>query len=419
MTTERLLNMYPEVSPGRLPVTLRSAPGLSNQVQLGDGRVRALQSVGDTLYACVAGTLVSWNGSTVTTLGGIPDGPTTMASNGTQVCLSVAGGYYVLDGTTLSPVSQGAFTSVGSVAYIDGYGVRSELNGSRFDVTGINNFSTIDATDFASAEHKPDNVVRALVNNGILWILGEDTVEAWQNVGSADFPFARLSSTVIEKGVQNAQAAAEMDNSFIWVSSEPRAYRQEGFAPVKVSTPAVDAAIGTDTTCFTYQHEGHDFFVVRRDGATAWVFDAATQSWHERGTLDGAWNATATVQHQKTWYAGTLDGYLCTFDGFQDQGQTLLREAVSRNATNAGNRFRVSKVNARLEVGNGGNYLYSYTNDGGRTFSPERRRVLSTSGQYKKNIQISCLGQHREFALRLRCTDNIDFAIYNAGVELG
>ena len=40
MTTERVVNMFPELIPrGRQPVTLRSVPGMLNKVNLGTGRV--------------------------------------------------------------------------------------------------------------------------------------------------------------------------------------------------------------------------------------------------------------------------------------------------------------------------------------------------------------------------------------------
>lgn len=421
-TTERLINMYPELAPGRLPVAIKSAPGLRNVAQLGTGRVEAFVSARDTLYAVVNGSLVSWDGSTVTELAGITGGRATMAWNGSQVAISAGGAYRVWDGSNLLAPVGGNFSRTGSVDYMDGYVIRAEAGGAAFDITGLLDATALDALDFATAETNPDYALRALASNGILWLIGEETVEAWQNAGQTDFPFTRLSSTVIEKGARSAYEVAPMDNSFFWVSNEPKAYRQTNFAPERVSTHAVEASLQrhAEAVGFVYQHEGHDFFCIRFEDRPAWVYDPATQSWHERASgADGPWNVTATVHHQGKWYAGTVDGHLCEFAGHQDQGEELHREAISRNVSNGGNRFNVRNIDVRLETGNGGQCMYAYSGDGGRTFFPERRRSLGDVGEYDRRFQVRSAGQHREWALKLRCTDDVDFAIYEAGAEIG
>lgn len=421
MTTERLLNMMPEASPGaRLPLSLRSVPGLVNVVQLGTGRVRAAIADGDSIFACVGGEFVEWDGSTVTTRGTVPDGPTTMVRNGSQIAIAANNAYRLWDGTTLQSPTGGAFSLTGAVAYMDGYFIRSNAAGGEFDVTALADGTVLNALDFASAEYLPDDLRGVLVSNGVLWLLGADSVEPWQNVGDSDFPFLRLSSTAIEKGVLSNVAAVQQDNSFFWLSDEVRAYRQEGFAPVKVSTGAVDTSLTQNSidNCFTYQWQGHDLVVARMKDRPAWVYDTATQSWHERGTQDGAWKATASVKQGSDWYIGTEDGWLCSLGGFQDQGDGLWREAISRNVTMGGSYFTVNRVDIRGAMGGGGSVMASQSNDGGRTFSKERIYSMGEVGEYDRRLQLRGLGRSEEFALKLRCTDNVDFAIHSAGIDI-
>lgn len=422
MTTEDVINMFPEVAPARQPVTLRSVPGLTDTVQLGPGRVRAMLESRGLLYSVAGGVFASWDGATLTELGAVEDGPTTLAENTAgEIAIAANGVYYVWDGTTLSQPLGGAFDVVSAVDFVDGFFVRSELDGHRFDITGLNDGDSLDALDFASAEHRPDKLVRSIVNGGFIWNFGERTIEPWQNIGDVDFPFARIESTILEKGLRSAGEVVRLDNTLFWVSDEPRVYRINDFAPAKVSTNSVDVGLGTGAVCFAYQWEGHDFLVVRPDGKPALVYDVQSQSWHKRatGVCFDPWEVVDTVRYGGVWYGGTTDGYLCAFGGTNDRGRELRREATSRNISNAGNRFRVIQVDTRVEAGTGAQVMGSYSVDGGRTFSPERQRSAGGVGEYDRRVKWHGLGQHREFAFKLAFTGDADFAIYDAGVRLG
>lgn len=420
MATERLVNMFPEIAPGRQPVTLRSCPGLNQKARITLGQVEAYQSTNDYLYA-VAGQRLWRTEDHVTwaDLGALPPGPATMAWNGQQVAIAVGGDFFVWK-DTLQEVTGFAFGSVGSVTSEDGYFIVTNTAGDEWAITNLNDGTSIDALDFASAEKRPDGLVRALSSTGMLWLMGANTIEPWQNVGAATFPFQRVASTVLEKGLRSINEAALLDNTIFWNSAEGRAYRQSEFTPQKISTHAVDASLNAHPAarCITYQYEGHDFYAIRFEDRPAWVYGAATQSWHERATGPSfePWEVTATVQHNGVWYAGTADGYHCTFGGYQDRGEELRREAISKNISQGGERFVVNRLDARVEVGAGGTVMSSYSGNGGRTFSLERKRSLGNTGTYGRRVEWRGLGQHREFCARLACSDPVDFAIYEAGL---
>lgn len=414
MSTERLVNMFPERA-GRQPVTLRSVPGLSNTVQLGEGPVRALLSSPEGVYAVLNGALVLWDGATVTTLGRVTDGETTMTRSTEQVAVAAGGNYYIWTGADLVAVTSPAFSNVGSVVFLDSRFVLSQGDGQRFAVSAINDGTALDALDFASAEQRPDNLVRSIANGGLLWNYGKETVEPWDAVSDLDFPFQRVQSTLLEKGLRSKLEAALLDNTIFWIGSDHRPYRQEQFTPVNVGPSSVAASLEAHQTAvtFAYQYEGHDFFCIRFPDREAWCYDTATQSWHERATGPefSPWKAVATVEHSGKWYAGTTDGYLCEFTGFEDQGAPLRREAVSQNISKGGNRFTVPHVAIRVEKGR--EVMSQFSGDSGQNWSRERRRT-ATSGlvHYYGN------GQFRECAMRLACSENADFAVYEAGVEI-
>jgi len=77
-------------------------------------------------------------------------------------------------------------------------------------------------------------------------------------------------------------------------------YRANGYTGQRVSTHAVEYAIAqydviSDAIAYTYQQEGHAFYVLTFPSANAtWVYDASTQAWHERGS----WANDSFIRHR-------------------------------------------------------------------------------------------------------------------------
>lgn len=412
--TARLLNMYPEKG-GVSPVSLRSVPGLKQTTSLGSGCVRSMISDDTNIYAAVGGKFVIWDGSSVTEHGNIPDSAATMARNRTQIAVTAGGNYYVWNGTTFALVPGAAFTNIGSVAYIDNIMLLSQLDGESYQYSAVGDADSLDALDFASAESSPDDLVRIIVVGNVVWMMGADSVEAWQNAGLQDNPFRRVSDLRLEKGLRSASEVGLLDNTFMWVSNEGRAYRQTGGQPVNVSSDAVAASLNlhTDVVAFSYQHNNHDFFCLRPSDRPAWVYDPGTQRWHERSTgpTHQPWEVTATVQHNGIWYAGTATGELCTFEGFNDKGERLRREAQSTLLRNGGERFTINQANLRLE--GAGDLMMQISRDG-RIYGKER--IKAFGGSFSDECTFRGLGQCREFSMRVACSDDTDFAIHGASI---
>lgn len=411
--TARLLNMYPERSESG--ATLRSASGLVLKEKIGVGRCWAALSNTAGIYSNVGGSLVLWDGTTAKTLGTLNNADTTMATNGTQVAIVAGGEAFVWDGTTLTKVTGAAFTDFQSVAFLSSFFIFTQLNGQAY--TYGTNPSTLDPLDFASAEYRGDNLRRVMASQSLAWMMGEDTIEPWQLTGAADLPFQRLSATVVEKGLRSTQEAVFLDNTLFFISDEDRPYRINSFTPQMIGTDAACAAMeGRTGYALAYQKRRHDFFVSRLSDRPAFVFDPSTQAWWERSTNPShdAWEVTATVQHEGAWYALTQNGELCTFGGHQDIGKEMRREAISTNLTQSGDRFTVNSIDLRVE--GAGTIMVSYSSDAGRTFSNERTQTFGAS--YEQRLQFHGLGQHRQFCIKVAFTDNGDFSLHEAGVNI-
>ena len=301
----RMINLFPEVIPegGKEPGFLNRAPGLQLQQTVGTGPIRALwahQTNGADFYV-VSGTEVYKMTSLTATpvkIGDVADGgPVSIADNGTQLFFACNGPSYIYNEATneFKQITDPDFPGAVTVGYLDGYFVFNEPTSQRVWVTALLDGSSIDPLDFASAEGSPDGLVAVNVDHREAWLFGTDSVEVWYDVGGTDFPLQRIQGAFNEIGCVAAFSIAKLDNSLFWLGTDARGqgivYKANGYTGQRVSTHAIEYAIAqygniSDAVAYTYQQEGHGFYVLTFPSANAtWVYDAATQAWHERAGL--------------------------------------------------------------------------------------------------------------------------------------
>ena len=298
----RMVNLFPEIVPeaGKEPAFLQRAPGLRLLATLGTGPVRGLWQFGGFGYAVSGNTLYkiapSWTSTALGTVVGT--GPVSMADNGTQLFVAASGPSYIYDTRTniFSPITDRDFPGAVTVGFLDGYFVFNEPNSQKIWVTSLLDGTQIDPLDFASAEGSPDNVVSLLVSNRELWVFGTNSAEVWYDAGTADFPLQRIQGAFNEVGCAAAYSVAKMDNGVFWLGADARGrgmvYRANGYQAQRISTHAVEWHIQqygnlSDAIGYTYQQDGHSFYVLIFPQAnTTWVYDVATQAWHERAGWD-------------------------------------------------------------------------------------------------------------------------------------
>lgn len=306
----RMVNLFPEIVPeaGKEAAWLQRAPGLRLVATAGIGPVRGLWQFGGYGYAVSGSTLYridkAWN---VTVIGTVTnDGPVSMADNGTQLFIACNGPSFIYNAATMQfqQITDTDFPGAVTVSFIDGYFLFNQPNSQKIWVTALLDGTSIDPLDFASAEGSPDNVVALIVDHREAWIFGTNSVEVWYNAGLADFPLARIQGAFNEIGCIAPYSVAKLDNGVFWLGADARGqgivYRSEGYTGVRVSTHAVEWQIQqygdmTDAIGYTYQQDGHPFYVLIFPNAnTTWVYDVSTQVWHERA----GWQNDAFTRHR-------------------------------------------------------------------------------------------------------------------------
>ena len=257
----RMVNLFPELVPegGKEPAFLQRAPGLRLLATLGTGPVRGLWSFSNSsLYS-------------------FANGPSYIFNTSTNVFAQIT-----------DPDFPGAVT----VGYLDGYFVFNPPNSQQVWVTSLLDGLSVDPLDFASAEGSPDGLVALIVDHRETWLFGTNSVEVWYDAGTADFPLQRIQGAFNEIGCAAAYSVAKLDNGLFWLGSDARGrgivYRANGYNGQRISTHAVEWHIQqygnlSDAIGYTYQQDGHAFYVLIFPSAdTTWVYDVATQAWHER-----------------------------------------------------------------------------------------------------------------------------------------
>ena len=345
----RMVNLFPEVIPegGKEPGFLNRAPGLNFQQTIGTGPIRALwahQTNGTDFYV-VSGTevfkMISMTAIPVKIGNVAGGGPVSIADNGTQLFFACNGPSYIYNEAIneFKQITDPDFPGAVTVAYLDGYFVFNEPNSQRVWVTQLLDGSSIDPLDFASAEGSPDGLVAVNVDHREAWLFGTDSVEVWYDSGNADFPLTRIQGAFNEIGCVAAFSVAKLDNSLFWLGTDARGqgivYKANGYTGQRVSTHAVEYAIAqygnlSDALAYTYQQEGHGFYVLTFPSADAtWVYDAATQAWHERAGLTNGLFTRHRSNCQCNFQGNTVVGdfengniYTLSLDVYADAGQS-------------------------------------------------------------------------------------------------
>ena len=452
----RMVNLFPEIvaEAGKEPAFLSRAPGLRLLASIGTGPIRGVWAFSSdaSVAFVVSGTKLyqidtSYTATLLGTIAGT--GPVSMADNGTQLFVAANGPSYIynVSTSTFAQITDTDFPGAVTVGYLDGYFVFNEPSSERIWVTSLLDGSSIDPLDFASAEGSPDGVVGLIIDHREVWIFGTNSVEVWYDAGNQDFPLARIQGAFNEIGCIAPYSIAKMDNGLFWLGADARGrgivYRANGYTGQRISTHAVEWQIQqygdlSDAVAYTYQQDGHSFYVLIFPSAnTTWVYDAATQAWHERA----GWSNGAFTRHRSNCQMAFnnevvvgdyLNGNVYAFDTnlFADNGQIQkwLRTwralpTGQNNLTRTAQHSLQVDIEAGVGVDNGQGsdpqLILRWSDDGGHTWSSEHWASIGKIGEYYRRVFFRRLGMTlklRDRVYELSMTDPV--RTYIMGAEL-
>lgn len=445
ISAQQVINWFPEQQPrdAAAPVVLLPTPGARLFTTLPAGPFRGRHVMGSRLYVVAGDRMyaIDVNGA-FGDIGFIPGvGPVDMDDNGTQLGVAIPSTgqlfYFTPDTGVLAQVTDPDFVSAISIACLGGYTICARADTDTFAWSAIGDMASWDALDFAAAEGASDPLVRLKRVNEQLWLFGSRTTEIWTQSGNADAPFQRLNGAFIERGIAASFSYASRLSVPYWLGDDRVVYTGAGVSPTRISTHAIEQVIGgyetvADARGFIYEQEGHVFYCLTfPSGGDTWVYDAITQTWHEReseaAAYGGCWRCIDTVGFGGATVSGDLaDNRMYVLDPtfFSEDGDEIIRVATGAPLMNEGRRVFVSQIEADMQTGVGLNtgqgsapvVWMNFSDDGGRTWSYNKTASIGRMGRYRTRALWRRVGQARERVFRLQMSDPVGTTLMAANI---
>lgn len=439
VSTERIVNAYAEQQPksARSPVTINGSPGVVTFATVGDGPIRAGIVMGGLLYV-ISGTRlysVSENGGTVIKVGAgiIGEAPLSIAQNGTEICIVNGTTGWTYDTTNeLRTISDGDFYGANTVTFLDSFFVFDRAGTNRIFHSNLLDGQTYVSNNIASAESFPDNVVGVWNHGNRLYVFGEETIEFWYDAGALDFPFRVIDGGTITYGCISPLSISEIDNKLYFMGRERIAYQLDGIIPTRISTHAIEARWESydtiaDAEATTYYFSGHKFISFKFPGANeTWVYDASTQLWHERESLQDngstkRWRGNTSFEaYGKTFIGDEETGKIGTLSStdYTEWGDGTTMTLVNPPVADAdGRRLFMPLFELEIEKGVGlddgqgsdPQILMDYSDDRGHNYTPRQRwKSMGKRGVYGGiPLRWDRLGQFYSRVIRLKISDPV------------
>lgn len=373
------------------------------------------------------------------------------APNGFAVVITAAGNLTVdaLTGTmsggssgpsVLTQITSTAYASASSVDYMDGYIIWGQASSRKFFISALYDATALDALDFASAESTPTDLKRVLVSNRELWAYKADGFEVWANTGAAAFPFERIPGAVGTVGIAAPLSATDLNGLKFWLGNDFIVYMAQAYQPQRISTHGIEEIIRKaahddgveDAFGMAYTQGGHHFYVLTFPSlGRTFVYDATDPSWHERqsGTtlVPTVWGVNCLTPAFGKIYAGTAAGKVgvLDLDTYDENGDTIRRVVVTPPFYSDGRRAVATMIEVEMELGVGlsagqgsaPEIMLRWSDDGGSTWSNERRASIGATGVRGNRAQFRRLGVFRQRCYEISISDPVKFSAYGIRFE--
>lgn len=448
ISAQECINLYPNLPqvPALSQETLLGTPGLKQLATTGSGVNRGFHVKGGIAYA-VNGTELFRIDRTIatpedtfstTSLGTVTgSGRVSMADNGTQLMIVANNGDGFIfnedSGTPFQAITDANFITTNGtpqiVVYIDSFFLVS-TDSKKFKISNLNDGLTWNALDFGSADADPDDIVAPFVFGDQLYISGSETIQRFQNIGGAAFPFQTVRGGTLNKGIFAKFSIIEASNAFMWIGGDTNEsaaiWRSSGGLPEKISTTAIENAIQKFTAeeiaaAFAYSYaEKGAYFVGFTIGTKTFVYDTATGRWHQRvSTIAGSNVDRYRVNSLVTAYGRVLvgdfkDGRIGEISNNNDEyGELIFRRFSTQPLANNSNPIFIADIELTIESGVGNSddpdpKIRLDFSDDGRTFGIPRSRSMGKVGEYFRRCIWRRLGRAPRFRIfRWTMTDKV------------
>ena len=421
----------------------------------GSGGVRAMIGVNGTGYAVTGRVVHQFEaGGSSSVLGGMPsDGPVTMAVNTIgDVAICCDGSVKIISGGSLVDVTDTHIGTPLSVCCVRDIFVTSGSDGY-IRASQILDGTDWDPLDVAKALPDSSQLLKVAQRGAAVVAFGRTSCGVWhynESAGASGFPFSPGNAltvgcigagTVIQAPIITPSLVTD---TICWAAADYQGtyagiVMLDGDTPRKISHTGVDrdfAAVSdpsTITSC-AWTSAGHAYVAWTLPGVTTWIYDTATQLWHERQSygLDH-WMVGCTTALNGRVVAGNRaspDLYFIDPDAGDEDGEHLVMTAQTPTAHNFPNYASFWAVYLDCATGVGLNtpsvpatldpvVSMSMSRDM-QNWGTELSRALGRLGDTKKRIAWHGLGSvdHRGASFRFRASAAVVRSFQQAMVDV-
>ena len=447
LSAQECLNWYPSIAeaPAMSQEVLFGTPGLvqlatSGSVENANRGIHEMDGIpyvvnGGKLYRVdetIVGDVASYSLFEIGNISG--SGRVSMADNGTQLMILVPGGngyIYNKSTTTLALITDLDFTANGDpqyVVFVDSYFVCT-TDTKKFICSAPNDGTSWNALDYGSAESDPDVIVAPIVFRNQLFIAGSQTIEAFQNIGGADFPFQR-TGLFLQKGVFAPSSMIVVQSTFMWVgggeNEGPGIWALSGNDTQKVSTIPIDNILQDlplsqlqGIFSWTYSQNGA-YFVGFTLPSTTLVFDMTSKRWHERKSsideeLVGFRVSGMCKAYNKILCGDQYEGIVGEInpDVYTEYGSRIIRRVVTQPFQNNMKSMFVPSIEMTVESGVGNTdavdpQISMERSVDGKRWSDPKTRSMGEIGEYNRRAIWRRNGRAARFEMfRFTMTDPV------------
>lgn len=354
---------------------------------------------------------VASNG-TVTVLGDV-GGPVntlvTMDYSFDRLAVASGGRLYYWNGA-LTQVTDPDLGVVLDVCWVDGYFMTTD--GTSLVVTELTDPTQVNPLKYGSSEVDPDPVVAILKLRNEVYALNRNTIEVFDNIGGAFFPFQRIEGAQIQKGVIGTFACCVFVETVAFLGSgrneSPGIYLGANATATKISTQEIDDLLLTYTEAQLAQvklearnDKAHQHLYVHLPDRTV-VYDAAAsqvleqQVWFTLATTVvgfAQYRARNFVWAYDKWLVGDPQssniGHMVQDIG-SHWGQIVRWEFGTLVVYNEGkgalfNQLELVSLTGRVALGVDPIITTSYSTDG-MAWSQDRPIRVGTTGNTNKRL---------------------------------
>ena len=231
--------------------------------------------------------------------------------------------------------------------------------------------------DVVVANLGPDYISRIICDHDVVWFFGGRSSSVWQNTGGGTGSniFQQIPGSYAEGGCNYPQTIQKVSGQMLWVTSDERGFgmvfQAAGYRGTRASNHSVEKWIADNkeslagATTWTYQDQGHSFYLLNIPGATTtWAYDLTTKMWSERANFKNGVFSRDPVENRVTLYgdylpmhlvsdATTGNLYTLSNDEYTINGEPIYRMRTAPHSSSGLKRVFYSQVQIDLETGVG------------------------------------------------------------------